>query len=263
MIRSLLAMLVGCSVFGSDLLAHDTWVQANTNVVRTGDAVHLDLMLGNHGNEHRDFKLAGKFPIEKCTFDVHGPEGKSFDLKDRAIDTGYAPNEGFWSAKFVAARSGLYTVSHTVQSQHRTTRTIKGARTTFVASPKLDDVSTIQPGFDRVFGHPLEIVPEVNPCVPSGPGVPIKVKLLYKGKPLADSAISFIPRGEVLKEEHDPKYDLKTDAEGRAKFTPKTGNWYLIVAHRTEPEEKGEGYDKTTYSATLTVYVPEFCPCCD
>ena len=40
--------------------AHDTWVQTNTNVVRAGDAAHIDLMLGNHGNDHRDFKIAGK-----------------------------------------------------------------------------------------------------------------------------------------------------------------------------------------------------------
>jgi uncharacterized GH25 family protein len=47
--------------------AHDTWVQTNTNLVRTGDAVHIDLMLGNHGNDHRDFKLASKFADSKIT----------------------------------------------------------------------------------------------------------------------------------------------------------------------------------------------------
>ena len=40
--------------------AHDTWVQTNTPLIRVGDAVHIDLMLGNHGNDHRDFKLASK-----------------------------------------------------------------------------------------------------------------------------------------------------------------------------------------------------------
>ncbi|MGZ3489481.1 MAG: DUF4198 domain-containing protein, partial [Isosphaeraceae bacterium] len=30
-------------------LAHDTWVQTNSSIVRTGDVVHIDLMLGNHG----------------------------------------------------------------------------------------------------------------------------------------------------------------------------------------------------------------------
>lgn len=243
--------------------AHDTWVQTNTNLIRTGDAVHLDLMLGNHGNEHRDYKLASKISLEGCTLAVHGPDGKSFDLKDRLADTGYAPNEGFWTARFVATKSGLYTVSHTVESRHRTTRSIKSARTCFVASMKLDEVPPALPGFDKVFGHPLELVPQSNPVAPMGPGTPIQVKLLFQGKPLADTTVSFIPRGETLAEGFDPRYEVKTDVEGRAKFTPKTGNWYLIVAHRTEPEEKGDGYDRTTYSATLNVYVPEFCSCCD
>jgi hypothetical protein len=33
--------------------------------------------------------------------------------------------------------------------------------------------------------------------------------------------------------------------------------------HREEPEQKGDGYDGTKYSATLTVFVPEVCPCCE
>ena len=53
-------------------MGHDTWVQTNTNLVRTGDAVHIDLMLGNHGNEHRDFKLAGKLALEGATLEVIG-----------------------------------------------------------------------------------------------------------------------------------------------------------------------------------------------
>jgi uncharacterized GH25 family protein len=46
-------------------LAHDTWIQTNTNLVRVGDAVSVDLMLGNHGNDHRDFKIAGKVDPER------------------------------------------------------------------------------------------------------------------------------------------------------------------------------------------------------
>ena len=57
-------------------LAHDTWVQTNTNVVRTGDVVHIDLMLGNHGNEHRDFKLAGKLTLSGATLEMIDPTGR-------------------------------------------------------------------------------------------------------------------------------------------------------------------------------------------
>jgi hypothetical protein len=94
-----------------------------------------------------------------------------------------------------------------------------------------------------------------------GPGTAIKVRLLWKGQPLADARVSFIPRGETLSEGFDPRYERRTDAEGRAGFTPTAGNYYLVVAHREEPEG-GKNYTATKYSAALTVYVPQVCPCC-
>jgi hypothetical protein len=41
------------------------------------------------------------------------------------------------------------------------------------------------------------------------------------------------------------------------------GTYHLIVAHHDEPQERGAGYDRTKYSATLTVLVPQVCPCCN
>ncbi len=96
-----------------------------------------------------------------------------------------------------------------------------------------------------------------------GPGSPITVKLLFRGKPMENAVVSFLPRGETLKAGFDETYERRTDAKGKATFTPKTGNWYLIVAHRLEDKESGDGYDRTSYSATLNVFVPEFCACCD
>lgn len=43
---------------------------------------------------------------------------------------------------------------------------------------------------------------------------------------------------------------------------PKTGNVYLVVAHHKEPDVSEENYESTKYSAALTVFVPEVCPCC-
>jgi uncharacterized GH25 family protein len=69
-----LALAAPVSVF-----AHDTWVETNTNLVRAGDVVHVDLMLGNHGNTHRDFKLAGKLSLEGSNLEVVGPDGARND----------------------------------------------------------------------------------------------------------------------------------------------------------------------------------------
>lgn len=245
-------------------LAHDSWVETNTNLVRTGDAIHVDLLLGNHGNQHRDFKLAGKVDAAGSTFEVFAPGGERFDLKERLVDVGYAPQEGYWTSRFVPAQAGLYTVSHVSDKvmSYGPVRSVKGAKTCFVVSPTLDKVTPDKSGFDRPLGHPLELVPLSNPVLPMGPGTPIRVRLLYNGKPLWGARVSFIPRGETLAEGPDEKYERTTGEAGEASFTPTFGTYYLVVAHHEEPHERGPGYDRTKYSATLCVFVPQICSCC-
>lgn len=254
-----------CLAIGaSPAFAHDTWVQTNTNLIRTGDAVHVDLMLGNHGNEHRDFKLASKIALDGVELKVHAPDGKAYDLRSQLIDVGYTPKEGFWSAKFAATSPGLYLVNHAVDKvvNHGTpTRSLKSAKTFFVVSSSLDNVPQENPGFDKPLGHALELVPEANTVTPMGPDVPIRVKVLLKGEPLAGATVSFIPRGTTLKEGLDPEYERTTNENGRAMFIPKDGNYYLVVVHHLT-NEAGADYTATKYTATLTVFVPDVCPCC-
>lgn len=245
---------------------HDTWVQTNTAIVRTGDAIHIDLMLGNHGNDHRDFKIASKVAAEAIDiFEVIAPDGKKYDLKPSLVDLGYMPKEGFYSAKFVPAKAGLYVAAQTsdkVMKYGKSVRGLRSAKAYFLVSPSLDKVEKSNPGFEKPLGHPLELVCEASPVTPMGPGVPIKVKLLFKGKPLTGVKVSFIPRGVTLKEEMDVEHERISDAEGKASFTPRMGTYYLIVAHHLT-DEKGEGYESSKYTATLNVLVPEKCACCD
>ncbi len=247
------------------LSAHDAWVQTNTNVVRTGDAVHIDVMLGNHGNDHRDFKVAGKLtPDSFQTLDVIDPAGKKYDLKPDLADIGYAPKEGYLTAKFTAATPGVYVAAQTadkVVNHGKPTRSYRSAKAYFLVSDSLDKIAKDQPGYAKPLGHSIELVPEASLLMPMGPGVAIKVKLLFEGKPVEGVKVSFIPRGVTLKEGLDAEYERPTDKDGRAAFTPKAGNYYLIVA-RLPRDEKGDGFETTVYTATLTVFVPEKCPCC-
>ena len=244
---------------------HDVWVQTNVNLVRTGDAIHIDLMLGNHGNEHRDFKLASKLAADQIgAFEVFDPNGKKYDLKMDLSDLGYAPKEGYYSARFVAAIPGLYTAAFTsdkVVNHGKPVRSVRSSKAYFGVSDSLDRIGKNFTGFDRALGHKIELVPECNPIVPMGPGQPIKVKLLFQGKPLSGVKVSFIPRGITLKDESDPDYERTTDGQGKASFTPKIGTYYLVAAHYPR-EETGSGFESTLYSATLCIFVPEKCPCC-
>jgi uncharacterized GH25 family protein len=109
----------------------------------------------------------------------------------------------------------------------------------------------------------IELVLLSDPVLNAGPGRSIEVQLLQGGKPTAESVVSFIPRGVELSAEFDATYERRTDTNGKASFTPKEGNVYLIVSHSLNENEKGTDYEATKYTATLTMRVPQICPCCD
>jgi uncharacterized GH25 family protein len=244
--------------------AHDTWLQASPTLVRPDDVVHVDLFLGNHGNDHRDFKIAGKVgSLDGVQLEVIGPDGRKTDLVPEMVDLGYAPKEGFWSGRFVPAAEGLYCASHFRQGIRHGAMGFKGGKTFFLVSQSLDKPAQPQGPLPGPLGHPLEFVLETHPVIGCGPGKPITVQLLFKRKPLADQVVSFIPRGATLAAGFDPEFERKTDAEGRCSYTPKEGNFVLVVTHLVKPEEKGEGFEKTAYAATLVLDVPERCACCE
>jgi len=244
--------------------AHDTWVQASQRLVRVGDVVHVDLLLGNHGNQHRDFKLAGKLTsLDGSTLEIVGPDGRRTDLVPDAVDLGLAPKEGFWSARFVPLSPGLHGVSHTRIGMHLRKRGIKSGKAYFVASAELDAPPAAGISHAEPLGHPLELVPETHPALGNGPGRGITVRLLFRGEPLADHRVSFVPRGATLAAGFDPLFERRTDAAGRCSFEPREGNILLVVAHLEAPDEQGPDFDRTVYSATLVLDVPQVCPCCE
>jgi hypothetical protein len=249
-------------------LAHDTWLEAAPRLVQPDDVVHVGLFLGNHGNDHRDFKVAGKVgSLDDVRVEVIGPGGRKTDLVPEMVDVGYAPKEGFWSGRFVPAEEGLHCVAHFRQGIRHGAMGFKGGKTFFLASESLDKPGKPDDAGGGLpagpLGHPLEFVLESHPVLGCGPGKPIAVKLLFKGQPLPEQVVSFIPRGVTLAEGFDAAHERTTDADGRCSYTPTEGNVVLVVTHVVKPDEKGEGYDRTAYAATLVVDVPQRCPCCE
>lgn len=245
--------------------AHDTWVEVNTGVVRAGEAVYIDLKLGNHGNEHRDFKLAGKVDLADCRLQVLLPNGTTFDMADQMHDIGYAPREGYWTGKFVSGSAGTHLVSQTsdqILNHGRPVRALKSAKCFFLSTARLDRLEDRSETWKKPLGHPLEIIPISHPLLTSGPGMPVQIQVLRKGQPKAGARVSFIPQGVTLKEGFDETFERMTDSEGRASFTPTTGGKLLIVTHERAEDEKTADYELTAYSATLFLTVSEICPCC-
>lgn len=253
----LLAVSVGA-------LAHDIWIEPTTGIVRSGDWLRLSLMLGNHGNEHRDFKLASKVSAGDQNLFVVDPKGQKYDLTPSLVDGGYTPQEGFWSARFQPDATGLYTAVSTFDKvmSYAPVRDIKCAKTYFVVSKSLDKVAISNPGFEKVFGAPFELVPVTNPVTPMGPGEVLKVRVLFKGKPLAGVKVGFVPRGAEAKGDLDPAYQKVSAADGTVQMTLKEANTYLVAAHWNDKSASGEGYQSINYSATICLIVPGICPCC-
>lgn len=260
LLNGIMTIVIGMS----SSVAHDSWVETNVNFVRTKDVVYVMLKLGNHGNDHRDFKLAGKVDPAGSTLMVISASGRSYDLLPGLIDEGYTPKEGYLSARFVTGEPGLHMVVHTSDHvvSYAPKRSVKSAKTFFVSTPSLDNPPADNPGFDKALGHALELTPLQNPVTPMGPGQRISFRLDFRGKPLSDARVSFIPRGTTLSADFDAKYEKVTSSDGVATFEPTEGNVYLVVAHHEDPNAAGDGYTSTKYSATIALMVPEICPCC-
>lgn len=258
------SLICACSL-SQCALAHDIWVETNVGLIRVGDSVAVDLKLGNHGNHHRDFKLAGKVSTEGSKLEIIAPGGGWYDLKDRLADCGYMSKEGYWSANFTTAEPGVHcavATSDRVVKHAKMVRSIQSSKTYFLATQSLDK-PTAKPAYAaKPLGLPMELVLESDPVLECGPDKPIRVRLLLDGKPAADKVVSFIPRGANLKDGFDKDFESRTDAEGRARFVPKEGNLYLIVAHHDAADRKSDAYESTHYSATLTIRIPQLCPCC-
>jgi uncharacterized GH25 family protein len=266
MTRILFKMSLATCGLACTASAHDVWLETNTALVRVGDRVDIDLKLGNHGNEHRDFKLASKVAPDALDLEIIGPTGNKYDLKSDLADLGYTPKEGYWSAPFVAAEPGHYlalSTSDKVLNHGTPQRNIRSAKTWWLASKSLDKPVAKWDPQHKPLNLPFELVLLTDPVLFAGPGKAVEVQLLRAGKPVADHVVSFIPRGVELSEGFDATYERRTGKQGKASFTPKEGNVYLVVSHLIAAEEKGTDYESTKYTATLTLRVPQICPCCD
>lgn len=239
------------------LHAHDTWVQLNVARTEEKQPVYADLMLGNHGNNHRDFQLASKIPLKGSTLALIAADGKATDLIPSVIDMGSEEKEGFWSVKVAAPSAGIFCVAHTYDAvvSYAPKRAVKGAKSFFL-SGRAEGNETGN-SFSKPVGHALEIVP-LNDPTRMHAGDKLQALVLFKGKPLADAVISCIPRGRELAADFDAEHEVRTDGKGEALLPLPESNHYLVVVHRKAPEETGEGYSAgTEYGATLTLIVGE------
>ncbi|MGO4466039.1 DUF4198 domain-containing protein [Pseudoduganella sp. RAF53_2] len=97
----------------------------------------------------------------------------------------------------------------------------------------------------RVYGLPLEIVPERDPA---GATAVVPVRVLYRGMPLEGGLVKLT----YLAHDAEPVAEQRTDQNGRVAFAvPPCGAWLLSVVW-SEPAPPGDGTDYDTIFSSLS-----------
>jgi uncharacterized GH25 family protein len=254
-----LIILIGVGPSSSD--AHDGWVEISPAIVEQNQAATIALIQGNHSNEHKSYRIAGKWDQKNTTLLVVDPKTQQTSLTDRMIDFGedaeaIGPKgpKGFFLASFVPKEAGLY---QAVARQARTLQqgdgpkivTVRIAKAAFAAL-KVPTVSAAQnlKGFDRVVAgaDAVEFIPLSNPlAIVSGGQVTLELR--RQGKPATGQTITLVRRidGPASVQERT------TDEKGRVTFAVGPADSYLARVKIDEETSRPDGQkDKASYEST-------------
>jgi uncharacterized GH25 family protein len=258
-------LFLSIALSASSSAAHDGWIEVSA-IVERGQPITISLMLGNHSNEHKSYRLAGKWNPKSTKLMVIEPSGKVNDLTAGIIDLGEDPEKtgpkgpkGFHIAAFTPQTEGVHIVIARQEevAQHGDGprfRGVRSARAAFTAlrTPRVADAKKSS-GFGRTMDSEslMEIVPISNPF-----GITqdsrITFELRYKGKQFPNQTVSVIGRlaGPASVQE------LTTDEKGQVTFSAGAADAYLMRVKFEERTERREGeYDLSSYEATYVFQV--------
>jgi hypothetical protein len=69
-------------------VAHDGWVEVSPAIVEKNQPTTIALIQGNHSNEHKSYRIAGKWDLKFTTLVVVDPKNLQNALTERIIDLG-------------------------------------------------------------------------------------------------------------------------------------------------------------------------------
>jgi uncharacterized GH25 family protein len=253
-------------IFPRSAMAHDGWVEISPTIVEKNQAATIALLQGNHSNEHKSYRIAGKWDSKYTTLVIVDPKGKQNVLTDRLIDLGedaetVGPKgpKGFHLASFVPRDDGLH---EAVARQVRTVQqgdgpkllTVRLAKTAFAAF-KVPVVSAAKnlKGFDRLIGgdNAVEFMPVNNPLALFSGGS-MTLELRQKGKPLGGQIITLVRRIDGFASVQE----RTTDEKGRVTFGVGPADSYLARVKFDEETPRPDGQkDKTSYESTYVFQV--------
>lgn len=246
--------------------AHDGWVEITPSIVERNQPAMISLIQGNHSNEHKSYRIAGKWDAKYTMLTVIDPKGTSISLTDRLIDFGedaetIGPKgpKGFHIASFAPKDDGLY---QALARQARTVQqgdgpkivTMRIAKSAFAAfrNPSVSAAKNLK-GFD----HPIagedgvEFIPLQNPLAIFANGSMV-LELRHKERPIGGQTITLVRRidgfASVLERISDDK--------GRVNFPIGPADSYLARVKLDEETARPDGLkDKASYESTYVFQV--------
>lgn len=248
------------------LFAHDGWVEVAPAIVEKNQRVMISLIQGNHSNEHKSYRIAGKWDQKYTTLAVVDPKNKANVLTDRLIDFGedaeaVGPKgpKGFYLAPFVPEGEGLY---QALARQARTIQqgdgpkiaTVRLAKSAFAAF-KVPVISAAKhlKGFDRSIAgdDAVEFVPINNPLAVFSGGS-MTLELRKSGKPISGQVITLVRRIDGF----SSVQERVTDDKGRVNFAVGPADSYLARVKIDEETARPDGLkDKASYESTYVFQV--------
>jgi hypothetical protein len=262
----LLFALALSSISALPASAHDGWVEITPTIVERNQPVSIALMQGNHSNEHKSYRIAGKWDQKNATLIVMDPKRQQIPLTDLLIDMGedaeaIGPKgpKGFLLAPFVPKHDGLY---QALARQVRTVQqgdgpravTLRIAKTSFAAfkNPTVTAARSLN-GFDRLIAGEdgMELIPLQNPLAVFANGS-LAFELRYRGRPIGGQTITLVRRidgfASVL--------ERASDEKGRVSFPVGPADSYLVRAKIDEESARADGLkDKASYESTYVFQV--------
>ena len=236
--------------------AHDGWSQTSAPIVAQGQVSYVELLFGNHSNEHKSYRIDGQWGSTSKVY-VTTPAGVKSDITGTRFYTGEPATEtapalnNYFVASFKSNVPGAYIISTESDSVFKgstaASRTLRSAKS-FVAVgdiPVLDRVKALTGFSKQVSPDRAELIPRFNPAAVT-PDEKVSIQLLLKGAPLADTAV------DIIRRSNSEAAELKTDAMGMISFTTGAADYYLVRAKPNTAEAKEGEYSATNYEATMT-----------
>lgn len=255
---SCLTWFVFFLVLAGDALAHFLWLNPNTYAPAPGKGIGISFGFGHA------FPYSGEFLEREAieSVSITAPDGKRSNI---SLGNGHV----VYQIPPLPSQTGTYMIS-AIKKGGYFTKTAGGVKpvpksqaegaitSVFLSCSSKALLAVGTPGgkgYAGTNGTDMEIVPLEDPTALK-PGAYLPVRLLLRGKPLADTFVyatydGFSPWGKIAF-----AYSTKTDGEGIARFRlDKRGVWLILARHKATCPDPAL-CDNEILNTTLTFEIP-------